>query len=141
LIRELDPRDDAALARCFEVFSLLRPHLDLAAFSAGVRAQTGEGYPVHYVERDGRVAAAAGWRVARFLAWGKVLYVDDLIAHPERRREGHGGALLDWLFVRARELGCDAVHLDSGHQRHDAHRLYLNKGFVLSSHHFAAPLC
>ena len=141
MIRELDPRDDAALARCFEVFSVLRPHLDLAAFATGVRAQTAEGYRVHYVEQDGAVAAAAGWRVARFLAWGRVVYIDDLVAHPERRRAWHGGALLDFLFARARELGCDAVHLDSGYQRNDAHRLYLNKGFVLSSHHFAARLC
>ena len=141
MIRELDASDEAALRRCFPVFAVLRPHLDEAAFLAGVRAQTREGYRIAYVEQDGAVAAAAGWRVARFLAWGKVVYVDDLIAHPDRRRSGFGGALLDWLFARARELGCEAVHLDSGYQRNDAHRLYLNKGFVLSSHHFAAKLC
>ncbi len=39
-----------------------------------------------------------------------------------------------------REQGCNAVHLDSGYQRHAAYRLYLNKGFVLSSHHLALKL-
>ena len=141
MIRALDPADDATLARCFELFAVLRPHLDLARFLASVREQAREGYRVIYAETDGEIAAAAGFRVGRFLAWGKVLYIDDLIAHPERRRRGAGGALLDWLFAHARELGCDAVHLDSGYQRNHAHRLYLNKGFVLSSHHFAAPLC
>lgn len=140
-VRELDPADASALARCFAVFAVLRPHLDEAAFVDGVRAQAREGYRVIYVEDGGEVAAAAGWRVARFLAWGKVLYIDDLIAHPDRRRAGLASALLDWLFARARSLGCEAVHLDSGYARNDAHRLYLNKGFTLSSHHFAAKLC
>ena len=141
MIRELDTSDAAALARAFPLFAVLRPQLDAAQFAASVREQAPEGSRIAVVEREGELVAAAGWRVARFLAWGRVLYVDDLIAHPERRRTGAGGALLDWLFARARELGCDAVHLDSGYQRNDAHRLYLNKGFVLSSHHFAAKLC
>ena len=36
--------------------------------------------------------------------------------------------------------GYDAVTLDSGYQRLAAHRLYLNKGFNLSSHHFSKQI-
>ena len=34
----------------------------------------------------------------------------------------------------------DQVHLDSGPQRHDAHRLYLNHGFKIIGHHLALNL-
>ena len=34
----------------------------------------------------------------------------------------------------------DAVHLDSGHTRFDAHRVYLSHGFRISSHHFTLKL-
>lgn len=35
---------------------------------------------------------------------------------------------------------CDQIHLDTGTQRHDAHKLYLNRGFKLSSFHMAAKI-
>jgi GNAT superfamily N-acetyltransferase len=139
-IHRLNTKDRQALARCFAVFSSLRPHLDEARFIEQAGTQFGEGYEIAYIESDGEVVAAAGYRVATFLAWGRVLYIDDLVARPEKRRAGLGGALLDWLIERGRHLGCDQVHLDTGYQRHDAHRLYLKKGFVLKSHHMSIEL-
>jgi GNAT superfamily N-acetyltransferase len=56
------------------------------------------------------------------------------------RRHGFGGRLLDWLIAEARASGCGQFHLDSGVQRHDAHRLYLGRKLVISSHHFSMVL-
>src|SRR5688572_3546759 len=125
-IRNLDTTNSKDLERAFPVFAHLRPHLDLATFAARVRAQCTEGYQIVFIESDGKIVSAAGYRVACFLAWGKVLYIDDLITGPGNTRSGCGGALLDWLIEEGRRLGCDEVHLDTGYQRHDAHRLYLN---------------
>lgn len=134
------PTSDAELASCFPAFLALRPHLDLEGFLQQVRRQQAQGYRIVAKQTDGLVPSAAGYRFAEFLAWGKVLYIDDLTTLEPARGQGHGGALLDWLIAHAREQGCNAVHLDSGYQRHAAHRLYLHKGFVLSSHHLALPL-
>lgn len=134
------PSSDAELTACFPAFQALRPHLSLDAFIQQVRRQQTQGYRIVAVSVGGQVSSAAGYRFAEFLAWGKVLYVDDLTTVESARGRGHGGALLDWLIGHAREHGCGAVHLDSGYQRHAAHRLYLNKGFVLSSHHLALAL-
>jgi GNAT superfamily N-acetyltransferase len=84
----------------------------------------------------------AGFRVIRNLAWGDTLYVDDLSTHPDARRRGHAMALLEWCAAEARQLGCDELHLDSGvgPEREDAHRLYLNAGMRITSHHFARGL-
>ena len=136
-VKFLDINNEHEIVRSFWVFTYLRPHLDEATFVARVRAQSLEGYRVIYMERDGQIAAAAGYRIATFLAWGKVLYIDDLITHPEKKRLGLGGALLDWLLQEGQRLSCDEVHLDTGFARHDAHRLYLNKGFKLSCHHMS----
>lgn len=129
--------DDRQLRRCFEVFSYLRPHLTEDEFVSRVRVQQREGYNIVYVELAGKVVAAAGYRIAHFLTWGRVLYIDDLITHPDKKRQGLGGALLDWLIDQSQQRGCEEVHLDTGHQRHAAHRLYLNKGFTLSAHHMS----
>ena len=134
------PSSDAELAECFPAFQALRPHLSQDAFVAQVRRQQAQGYRIVAMRAGSQVPSAAGYRFAEFLAWGKVIYVDDLTTLESARGQGHGGALLDWLINQAREQGCNAVHLDSGYQRHAAHRLYLNKGFTLSSHHLALAL-
>lgn len=89
-----------------------------------------------------RCLAVAGLRELHNLAWGHVIYVDDLSTHPDGRRRGYGRALLEWCAEEARRLGCDALHLDSGVEanRLDAHRLYLNTGMRITSYHFARPL-
>lgn len=89
-------------------------------------------------ERD--AAAVAGFRFVSNLAWGDVIYVDDLSSRSVLRRRGYGRALLDAVAADARRSGGVAVHLDSGHHRHDAHRLYLNSGLRLTAHHFAREL-
>jgi hypothetical protein len=83
-IKVLDTADGRQIARCFRVFSILRPHLDEPEFIRRVRAQAEEGYRVAYIESADEIVAAAGYCVARFLAWAKVLYLDDLITHPEK---------------------------------------------------------
>jgi GNAT superfamily N-acetyltransferase len=139
-VQVLDIANAAQVARCFRVFSRLRPHLTEAQFIERVRVQAGEGYAIALIEAGEDVAAAAGYRVAHFLAWGRVLYVDDLITDPDKRGQGLGGALMDWLLAEAANRACDELHLDTGFGRHDAHRLYLNKGLQLSSHHMSAKV-
>lgn len=129
---------DDDLARCFPAVKVLRPHVDEAAFLPQVRRQQQAGYELVAIGAPSAPAVAvAGYRLAEFLAWGRVLYIDDLITLPEARGQGHGGRLLQWLVARAVEHGCDEVHLDSGYQRQAAHRLYLNQGFDLACHHFS----
>ncbi len=107
--------------------------------------QRPQGYRLvgSFDQNDGSPAAAvAGFRVGHSLAWGGFLYVDDLSTSPDARRRGHAGLLTDWLLEEAGRLGCDSLHLDSGVglERADAHRLYLNHGLRIVSHHFATDL-
>jgi GNAT superfamily N-acetyltransferase len=139
-VEVLSPDDGETAARCFRVLSFLRPYLTEELFLERLRLQSREAYRIAYIAAEGQISAAAGYRVAHFLAWGKVLYIDDLVTHPDQKNKGMGGALLDWLLEQAKAQGCDEVHLDTGFQRHDAHRLYLNKGFKLACHHLSLGL-
>lgn len=136
-VTAVDLMDEAAIRACFPVIAVLRPHLDEAEFLRRVRVQSEEGYRLACIKSDDTVAAVAGYRFAHFMAWGRLLYIDDLVTHPDFRRRGYSGRLMDWLADEARRHHCDGLHLDSGYQRHDAHRLYLNKGLTMNSHHFA----
>ncbi len=129
---------EAEIAFCFPTFYELRPHLSQIEFVAQVQRQMqNHAYVLVYIAAQDHVYAAAGYRITEFLAWGRTFYVDDLVTSSTSRKLGYGGKLLDWLMAKARELSCDQFHLDSGVQRHDAHRLYLSRKLQISSHHFS----
>jgi len=131
---------DAEIAACFPVMQQLRPHLVAAEFVARVRAQQRAGYSLAFIADAGGVVAVAGLRLSDNLAWGRFLYVDDLVTSAARRSEGHGAALLAWLRDYAKQAGCAQLHLDSGFQRLDAHRFYEREGVAKTGFHFAQVL-
>jgi GNAT superfamily N-acetyltransferase len=128
------------IKRCWSVLKILRPHLAEDSFVNTVSEMITEGYQLAYLEEDGVVVSAVGFRYLQFLFNGKHFYIDDLSTLPETRGKGHAGKLIDFVIDLARKKGYDYVTLDSGYHRHDAHRLYLNKGFQLASHHFSIKL-
>ena len=128
---------DEQVRACFPVVAELRPHLTQTDFCERVKRQQQQGYCLAFLQVDNEVKSIAGYRIGEFLAWGKILYIDDLATLSNTRGQGYARQLLDWLKEQAKLAQCDQIHLDSGYQRHDAHRLYLNYGFRLSSHHFA----
>ena len=132
--------EDHEIRSCFAVMRELRPHVGPEEFFARVKrqAETG-GYRLAYLS-DGGVKAVAGFRVSECLAWGKFLWVDDLVVEGGERSKGYGGTLFDWLVGYARGRGCAQLHLDSRVQRFDAHRFYLNKRMIIECHHFSLDL-
>lgn len=128
---------DAEIASCFPVMRELRPLLTAETFVARVRQQELRGYCLAFRAADGVTVAAAGFRILDNLAWGRFLYVDDLVTLASERSHGHGSALLAWLEAFAADNGCDELHLDSGVQRLDAHRFYDREGMARTCLHFA----
>jgi GNAT superfamily N-acetyltransferase len=131
---------DADIAACHAVMSQLRPHVSAEEFPSRVRRQMAQGYQLLAGWVEGRVVAVAGFRLVEMLAWGRSLYVDDLVTDSAERSKGYGESLMRWLIDYARARGCEELHLDSGVQRFDAHRFYLAQRMKISSHHFAIDL-
>jgi GNAT superfamily N-acetyltransferase len=131
---------DEEIAACCPVMRELRPQIPAASFVARVRFQEQTGYLLAGLWEGGDVLAVAGFRIIENLAWGRFLYVDDLVTLAGQRSRGHGKALLAWLTAYARGHGCEQLHLDSGVQRQGAHRFYAREGMELSCHHYQIKL-
>ncbi|MES2371315.1 MAG: GNAT family N-acetyltransferase [Bacteroidota bacterium] len=132
---------DQDILKCWKAMKELRPHLEEAGFLALIKDMMSEGFQLAFIEgENGYALSIVGFRYLQFTFKGKHFYIDDLSTLPEARGKGHGGALLEHVFALAKQKGFAHVTLDSGHQRHDAHRLYLNKGFTITSHHFSKKL-
>ena len=136
-VRLLSTPEELGLA--YPVMRELRPHLDESQFVSRVQAQMQQGYQLAALS-DGDIVALAGYRYLQNLAWGRFLYVDDLVTKTSSRSAGYGKLLLDWLQKQAQNSGCDEIHLDSGVQRKDAHRFYLREAMTLSSYHFQSKV-
>lgn len=116
-----------------------RPNLDLNTLQDEVQEMMTGGYRLIYIIDDitAEVAGFAGYRYLQTLKSGKMIYIDDLFTLAKYRGKGYAGALLGYIHQEAEQTGMKTVHLDSGFSRHDAHRLYLNKGYVIECLHFS----
>lgn len=131
---------DQQINACYPVMRELRDHLKKETFVTRVRDQQSSGYVLAFLEDDGTVAAVSGFRIGENLAWGRFLYVDDLVTAQRYRSHGYGSRLLAWLKEYAKQQHCDQLHLDSGVQRVDAHRFYLREGLPKTSFHFSTTI-
>jgi GNAT superfamily N-acetyltransferase len=132
---------DTEIAACYPVMSELRPHIAEGAFVECVRRLQAGGYRLVCLRHDDGVpVAVAGIRSGENLAWGRFLYVEDLVSAPDQRSKGYGARLLAWIREYAVLQGCAQLHLDSGLQRVDAHRFYEREGVPKVGFHFASPL-
>lgn len=123
----------------------LRPHVGSPeAMAERIDAQRAGGYRVVAAFDPGEedAAAAAGFRIAENLAWGRFLYVDDLVTRADARGRGHADAVMAWVSEEAERAGCTELHLDSGvgPDREDAHRFYFRHRLRITSYHFARAL-
>ena len=132
--------DDERWSAALPVLQELRPHLDEASLRGVYAEGHVQGYRFLGAFDGDRCLGLAGWRLVATAHVGRKLYVDDLVTASAARSTGVGRALLGELERRAREAGCTVLDLDSGVQRHDAHRFYFRERMHVSSHHFTKRL-
>ena len=128
------------ILKCRSAIQALRPSLSDELYLEAVQKTLADNRQIIFIEDDGQAAAVAVFETGYNLFRGKYIYIDDLSTLPAYRGKGYAGILLDWIFDFAKNEDYQQVHLDSGVNinRSDAHRLYLNKRFQITSMHFVA---
>lgn len=122
--------------RCFEVMKELRPHHSQESFLLSLEAMMKEGYRLWYIEENEEAVCVAGFRITTTLYDGPIIDFDDFVTSAHARKKGYAGILFDKLVDFAKENNIKTIHLNSHHQRFDAHRFYLNKKMKIIAHHF-----
>lgn len=128
--------------KCRRAIQALRPSLTDDLYPDAVEKTLAENRQIVFIEANGEAAAVGVFETGYNLFRGKYIYIDDLSTLPEHRGNGYAGILIDWILDYAKTEGYDQVHLDSGvtEARTDAHRLYLNKRFQVTSLHFVVKV-
>jgi len=127
------------LPRAEAVHRQLRPDLP-ADYVRAMAEIFRDGARMWIAVLDGDIAGLAVYRFVRNTHSGLKLYVDDLVTDSRVRSRGVGRALIAALERLARERQASSLDLDSGTQRHAAHRFYFREGFVITSFSFKKAL-
>ena len=127
------------LRRAEAVHRQLRPQMP-PEYEAKMRRVFAGGGRMCVAVAGGEVAGVAVYRMDENTMYGTRLYVDDLVTDERLRSGGIGGALLRHLEGRARSARLGHLVLDSGTQRHDAHRFYFREGLLVTAFHFVKKL-
>ena len=131
--------DAALLAAAEPVHRQLRPHLP-ADYRRRMEEVFAGGAEMAVAVREGRVLGVTVFRVLEKTFTGRELYCDDLVTDEAHRSGGAGRAMIAYMERLGRERGCDALALDSGTQRQQAHRFYFREGLVVGAFHFSKKL-
>lgn len=128
------------ILKCRSAIQALRPSLTDELYPDAVEKTLADNRQIIFIEEDGQAAAVAVFETGYNLFRGKYIYIDDLSTLPQHRGKGYAGVLLDWISDFAQKEEYQEIHLDSGVNvnRTNAHRLYLNKRFQITSLHFVA---
>ncbi|MBH5316944.1 GNAT family N-acetyltransferase [Paenibacillus sp. GSMTC-2017] len=130
-------KTDEDIVASYPLMKQLRPHLEEENYLCRIKQlQLEYGYNLIVLIEGGEAKASAGYRICDSLAWGKYMYIDDLITDEDRRSRGYAKQLFDWLDDELINNRCVSMHLDSGVHRYDAHRFYLNRKMKITCHHF-----
>lgn len=137
-----EARTSDEVRELWPLIHVLRPHLTgVDELASAWRRQVEDGYRLAFVrDGDGDPVGAVGFRLTQTLAWGPHVYIDDLVVAEPSRHRGIGALLLAYVEREAEALGCSQIHLDTGYERHDAHRLYLRLGYEFTCHHASKPV-
>ena len=130
-------KSDDNIEQVAQVLVQLRAQYSITDLVEQIQKQQTNGYQIAYVQSKDSILCVAGFAISEKLAWGKHLYVDDLVTNEANRSSGAGAFMLKWLKAYCKEQGCKQLHLDSGVQKFAAHRFYLNNRFKIASHHFS----
>jgi GNAT superfamily N-acetyltransferase len=142
----MEPKEAKTRAQiefCKEVILQFRTNLSEESYADQVlEMMEKEDFKLRYIPNDNNTKAVAfiGYRPLQMLRTGKIIYIDDLFTSAECRGKGYAGLLLDCVAKEAETTAIQSIHLDSGYTLYDAHRLYLNKGYVLACNHFAKKI-
>jgi len=134
-------KTELEIQKCWEVISLLRPHLDKNNWLEIILEMIkNEKYSIAAIEDNDKFVAFAGYRIMNSLHSGHIIYIDDLCTLASHRGKGLATQLLDYVEDISRKMNLDAVVLDTDFYNNTAQKVYFKSGFKLVAVHLANRL-
>lgn len=89
---------------------------------------------------DEELLGVAGFVCRHSLALGNYLLIEDLVIAKSLNSSEAGSKLMRWMRNYAADHDCQQLHINSVVKDYALHKLFLQEGFRISSHHFSFRL-
>jgi GNAT superfamily N-acetyltransferase len=119
-----------------EVMKHLYPNLTLEKYESYLKEMVPHNYKQLAIFEDDICVGLTGFWTAMKLWTGKYIEIDNFIVHSDHRAKGIGKMMTDYIDVKAKTEGCNAIVLDAFTGNFTAHRFYYNQGYVPKGFHF-----
>lgn len=126
------------IEKTYPITRQLRPHLMLNNYLRLVDSlMKHENFRLFAAyNQDHHCVGVVGFQELQRLAFGKIIYVADLVTDRDKRSQGIGKQLLDRVKEEAKLLKINAIVLESKVDRTKAHSFYQRYGFKMNAYGF-----
>ncbi|WP_202406401.1 GNAT family N-acetyltransferase [Pontibacillus yanchengensis] len=127
--------------KAFPIMKQLRNQLTQATYLTMMEEMKQNGYRLFAYEEEGDIVALAGVIIDTCFAWGRYVWVHDLVTNEHVRSQGYGRRMLQFIEEWGKEQNCEQVALSSGLEKELAHQFYEHKmGYKRKSYVFRIML-
>jgi GNAT superfamily N-acetyltransferase len=122
----------------YAIMRQLRPQISADSYFSRVeKLMKEEKYRLlaTYNDED-KCLGVVGFQEQSRLSLGNIIYIADLVTDEAHRSQGIGNHLLEQVRQEAIKNNSDAIVLDSGLQRKQAHTFYQHQGYNAESYSF-----
>jgi GNAT superfamily N-acetyltransferase len=135
-IRECKTNEEIISTSC--VMRQLRPHISESEYCHQILSLIQkENFRLFAAyDRSNQCIGAVGFQLQNRLSLGKIIYIADLVTDENHRSQGIGSQLINFVKQEADQQQIDAIVLDSGLQRKQAHKFYEQHGYKAVSYSF-----
>jgi GNAT superfamily N-acetyltransferase len=117
-------RTEQEYLEAYPVMHELREHLSRSDYVELITRLARTGYRLFAVRTNDRIVALAGLSIATNFAYGKHMWVYDMITVSSERSKGFGSALLTHIEKLARREDCNLIAFSSAAWCEEEHRFY-----------------
>lgn len=116
----------------------LHPSFELNADELRLELRRKLNQEIHILELidNNKIIGFFDFAICECFAWGKYLYVYDLVLDPTQRSKSYGQKFLAYLHNYAKRNHCSSIRLDSKLERVDARRFYIKNGYDIFAFHY-----
>ncbi len=121
---------------CFSLLKQLIKDLEKKDFLDKLKQKKGYGYKLVFLKDHEKIIAVAGFKFYYSFRFGKYLEIDDFVVDKDKRRNGYGKVLFNWLSKYAEKNNCSSIQLNSRIKLNKAHKFYEKVGMKISHYRF-----
>lgn len=124
------------MLQTFPLIKEMYPSITVEQYSEELDLMVPNNYKQVVVFENDEMLGLSGYWFGNKLWCGKYLELDNVFSSAKHRSKGVGDLIFKHLKIKAEELGCTMLALDSYTDNFKAHKFFYDQGYIPRGFHF-----